>query len=220
MGKNNDVKWLGQKYGRLTIIGFERKHPPLRGWDWIVKCDCGNMKQVSPTDVRSGKTKSCGCYHDEVCRERAVKFEHSVYEYKRLYSIYNGIKKRCYNSHEVRYKDYGGRGIRMCDEWLDSSTGFDKFVDWALSHGYREDLSIDRINPDGNYCPENCQWATTKAQNINKRGTLLVEYNGEKIPLLTLCERAKVSYDTVHDRIYKRGWDIERAIKTPSQRIS
>lgn len=149
-----------------------------------------------------------------------TKFRHSVKKNKRLYGIYNGIKKRCHNSKEPRYKDYGGRGIVMCDEWLNSEDGFDKFVDWSLANGYDSDLSIDRIDVNGNYCPENCRWTTMKEQRRNCRDTRWVEYKGERIQLISLCEKLGVSYDTVHDRIYKRGWSLEDALIKPSMQYN
>lgn len=215
---NKDPKYLGKKYGRLTVIGFARSEGKRRGWSWIVKCDCGKQKIVSPPDVKNGKTRSCGCFHDERCAERAKKFEHNVYKYRRLYGIYNGVKRRCFNKNEPRFKDYGGRGITMCEEWLNSDNGFDKFVGWALSNGYADDLTLERKDVDGDYCPENCEWITRIDQAKNKRDTLWVDYKGEHIRLLELCEREGVKYDTVHDRIYNRGWTVEKAIQKKSQR--
>lgn len=212
--KNNDVSLIGTKYGRLTITGFESDG---RRWLWRVRCDCGNEKLVSPTDVRNGRTKSCGCLHRESSRERATKFTHSVTDNKRLYMIYNHMKQRCYKKSSPRYSDYGGRGISICEEWLDKDRGFDNFVSWALENGYSDEMTIDRIDVKGNYSPENCAWKTRKEQNNNKRQTLWVEYNGERIQLRKLCEREGVNYDTVHNRIYALGWDVEKAIVTPSQ---
>ena len=214
---NNDNIWIGKKFGRLTVIGFEKSKKHTK-WNWKCKCDCGNVRVVDPAAVKKGNTRSCGCLHDEECAKRATKFKHSIYEYKRLHGIYHGIKRRCYRVSEPRYKDYGGRGIKMCDEWLDKNNGFDNFVEWALSHGYTDKLTIERNDVNGNYCPENCSWITLEEQRNNQRGTLWVEYKGERVRLKELCEKeAVVSYDTVHDRIYKRGWDLERALTTPSQ---
>lgn len=210
--RNNDPKYIGQKYGRLTVVGFEKKTGKSRGWNWIVKCDCGNKKVVSAQDVKAGKTKSCGCYHDECIAKRARKFEHGVYENRRLYRIYNGVKRRCYTKTEARYKDYGGRGITMCDEWLNEDCGFDKFVEWAISNGYGDDLTLERKDVNGNYSPENCEWITLSDQTKNKRETLWVDYHGEHIRLIELCKREGVLYDTVHDRIYRRKWTVERAV--------
>ena len=213
--KNNDDSLLGQKYGKLTIIGFQRKISS-RGWDWVVQCECGTQKVVSPSDVKSGKTKSCGCLLRETSAQRMTKFKHGVKENKRLYGIYNGIKRRCYSLNEPRYKDYGGRGIRMCDEWKDRAKGFDQFVSWSLSHGYSENMTIDRIDVDGNYTPENCRWVTLQEQNGNKRQTHWVDYQGEHIQLYKLCQRLNLSYDLMHDRIYGRRWSVEKAVETPS----
>lgn len=216
--KNNDEKWLGKRFERLEIIGFERKKEPLRGWNWIVRCDCGAKKSVCPADVKSGKTRSCGCLHDECIAKRARKFKHGVYDHRRLYGIYNGIKRRCYNKREPRYKDYGQRGIRMCEEWRNVVNGFDNFVEWSLSHGYSEELTIERKDVNGDYGPENCEWVTRRDQAKNKRDTIWVDYKGEHIRLLELCQKEGVTYDTVHDRIFKRGWTVEKAIKSPSER--
>ena len=149
-----------------------------------------------------------------------IKHIHPAKQFKRLHGIYHGIKKRCYNANSPRYKDYGGRGIKMSDEWLDSDTGFDAFVDWSLENGYTDSMTIERIDVNGDYCKENCKWITIEEQRKNKRDTLWVEYKGEKVRLQDLCESvAIVSYDTVHDRIFKRGWDLERALTEPSHAL-
>lgn len=146
----------------------------------------------------------------------ATKHRHKVSEFKRLHGIYHGIKKRCYNRNSPRYADYGGRGIVMCDEWLDPDDGFDKFVDWAMANGYKDDLTIERVDVNGDYKPDNCKWITLKEQHNNQRGTLWVDYKGERVRLKDICTRLGVSYDTAHDRIYHRGWDVERALTEPS----
>lgn len=148
-----------------------------------------------------------------------VKHRHKVSENKRLHGIYHGIKKRCYNKNMPRYKDYGGRGIAMCEEWLDPDNGFDRFVDWAFENGYRDDLTIERVNVDGDYCPDNCTWITLKEQRNNQRSTLWVEYEGKRVRLKEICEEiGVVSYDTAHDRIYKRGWSVKDALTMPSSK--
>lgn len=218
MGKSmyDDPKWFGKKFGKLTVLRTVRidrgKYGKLM---WETRCECGNIHIVSPTDVVKGKCQSCGCFHDTRCTERATKFKHLVKDNKRLYSIYNGIKKRCFNKNEPRYKDYGGRGITMCREWR---TDFDAFADWAFANGYTEELTIERIDVNGNYCPENCKWITRAAQRENRRDTVWVVYKGERIQLYKLCERLGLCYDTMNDRIVKRKWDIERAIETPTER--
>lgn len=216
--KYSNPAWIGQKFGRLTVLGVvnKRDEKGRTHWLWNVKCDCGTEKTVNPRDLITGTTKSCGCYHDEVCAKRATKYRHSIYEYKRLHGIWHGIRKRCLNVNSPRYKDYGGRGIAICEEWKSLSNGFDNFVDWALSSGYTGDMTIERIDVNGNYSPENCKWISLNEQRLNKRTTLWVEYRGEKVRLHDLAEKSNVSYDTLHDRIYKRGWDVERAVNEPS----
>ena len=133
---------------------------------------------------------------------------------QRLWYIYHGMKTRCLNSNCRRYKDYGGRGIKVCEEWLN---GFDNFADWAKQNGYIDGLTIERKNVDGNYEPENCKWITLEQQARNKRETIRVVYGGEEKPLISWCEELGLSYDTMHDRIMKRKWTIEKAFETPSQ---
>lgn len=214
---NNSTEWLGKRFGRLTVVDFAHAEPPYRGWLWVCRCDCGNIRTLMVGDVKQGKTRSCGCLHNEVCVEKASKFMYSVKEHKRLYSIYNGIKKRCYRASEPRYKDYGARGIKMCDDWLNARTGFDNFVEWSLSNEYSEDKTIDRIDVNGDYEPANCRWVSLIEQSLNKRDTLWVSYKGEHVPLKVLCDRLGVNYDTVHNRVYALNWSVESAIDTPSQ---
>ena len=129
----------------------------------------------------------------------------------RLFSIWNNIKTRCYNSNSPAYKHYGGRGITICDEWRDD---FKAFYDWAVSHGYQDNLTIDRINNDGNYEPNNCRWVTIKIQSINRRNNHLYTIYGETKALSLWCEQFNINYKTVRDRL-KRGWDIEIALTYP-----
>ncbi len=151
-------------------------------------------------------------------RNRGVKpprYNHKKKDNQSLWYRWHGIKKRCLNVNDERYHQYGGRGIKVCQEWLES---FDNFAEWALSNGYSENLTLERIDVNGDYCPENCKWITLREQAFNKRDTKWVDYKGEHIQLKILCARLGVTYDTVHDRIYKRGWSVEDAIEKPSER--
>lgn len=140
------------------------------------------------------------------------RYRHKVEENKSLWYRWNGIKKRCLFENDERYDEYGGRGIRMCQEWQDS---FDNFADWALANGFREDLTIERIDVNGDYCPENCCWIPLKEQAFNKRDTIWVDYHGRHVQLRKLCIEKGLNYDAIHNRIRNCGWDAEKAIDEP-----
>lgn len=176
------------------------------------KCKCGNTAILRAILVRSGTTKSCGC----LSRETASK-NNSTHRLRdtRLYSIWSSIKTRCFNKKASRYKDWGGRGILMCEEWKND---FKKFYDWAMSNGYSNRLVIDRENNDKNYEPNNCKWVTYRENNFNKRTTVMVNVDGEKISLAKICEKHNKNYKLVSGRIHK-GWSLEKALFTPAKKI-
>ena len=144
--------------------------------------------------------------------KKPPRYKHHVEDHKRLWRIWNGIKRRCLFETDQRYHQYGGRGIKMCALWQES---FDNFAEWALSNGYQDDLTIERIDVNGDYCPENCTWITRKEQSLNKRETIWVDYKGRHIQLVKLCEEKGLRYDPIHNRIMDMGWDVERAIDEP-----
>lgn len=148
--------YIGRKKNFLTVIGITRDKSNHRVF--LCECDCGNTKTVEPIHWDRETIKSCGCLHD------SQKLEHSE-ELDRLRRIHNGMIQRCYNKNCDAYINYGGRGISICPEWHDREV----FIEWALSHGYSNELSIDRINVNGNYEPSNCRWADQKTQTNNRR---------------------------------------------------
>lgn len=214
-----DPKWLGRKYNRLTVIAFENTKRGKTGcWNWIVRCDCGTLKSVNPYRVLNGNTKSCGCYKAEQTIEynKKEKVKHKGRR-TRLYTIWHGMKQRCHCETSHDYKNYGARGIIVCDEWRNDFTAF---REWALKNGYSDKLSIDRIDVNGNYCPENCRWTDCKTQNRNRTTNVIVSYRGKEYNYAELAEIAGISYGALYARINHFGWSVEKAVNTPLKRSS
>lgn len=206
MGKEKDL--TGQRFGRLVALrktGYYVWPCGRNSNIWLCKCDCGNEKKVTTSNLTSGHTRSCGCLKTEI---------HSTHKltHHKLYNVYKGIKGRCYNTNNDRFDDYGGRGIKVCDEWLED---FMNFYNWAINNGYQDGLTIDRIEVDGNYEPSNCRWITNREQQSNKRNNKKFYYNGKNLTLPEWSEILHINSSTLSSRIYARGWDIERALTEP-----
>ena len=201
MGKLIDL--TRKRFGKLTAI--ERDFSKRKRTMWICECDCGNTITVRSDVLLTGHTQSCGCMQKEITSN--IKKTHGMAN-KRLYNIYNNMIRRCYHEKTTKYADYGGRGIKVCDEWKNDKMTFFK---WATSNGYEEHLTIDRINNDGNYEPSNCRWVTMKEQAKNKRTNHLVEYHGKSQSLKQWSEELGIKYCTLVSRIDTLQWDTERA---------
>lgn len=195
---------VGNQYGRLEVMCFIETKDKKSFWK--CKCSCGNTIIVRADSLKSGHTKSCGCYQSDLAKSGKNK-SHCLSNHP-LYAVYHSMKARCYRKTCKDYPYYGGRGITICEEWL---SDFNNFYKWAISNGYRKGLSIDRINMNGNYEPTNCRWETSKVQNRNTRQNRMIEINGMKKCLSEWCEFYNISRVTVKDRI-KKGWSVIDAI--------
>lgn len=194
--------FIGQKYGRLTIIDYLGKSY------FLCKCNCGNIKKIRKDHLINGDIKSCGCISK---RYNNVKRQFHNGTGTRLYSIYRNIKRRCFSKNDKLYKYYGERGITMCKEWQDN---FKLFKSWSINNGYTDDLTIDRINVNGNYEPNNCRWITMKEQCRNKRNNHNITYNGKTQCLNDWADEFNINRTTLLCRL-KRGWNLKEALTTP-----
>lgn len=189
----------GQKFGKLTaikVVGKTSKKESI----WECKCDCGNITSVTCGNLKRGHTKSCGCYKKICC---VTHHETGT----RLNRIWKGIKNRCNNKNAVKYSNYGGRGISVCKDWNES---YIKFRDWALSNGYRDDLTIDRIDNNGNYSPDNCRWVDLKAQSNNKRTNCFITYLGETHTISQWSEKLGILEGTIWERYKLNKMPLEK----------
>lgn len=198
---NSVVDLIGQRFGRLTVIGIDDRGTKGKTY-WMCKCDCGAVKSVRSDSLRSGAIKSCGCLKREQDKSNLARDTHGMSK-TRLYQEWQGMKDRCFNKNNARWERYGGRGITVCEEWRND---FQSFCDWATANGYRDDLTLDRIDNDGNYCPENCRWATQRQQSRNRRTNIDVTIGNSTRTLMEWCEIFGLEYKTVYAR-YKRNGD-------------
>jgi hypothetical protein len=189
MSKIENLK--GKTFGYLTVISLDN-NPLNKRIKWICQCKCGKTTSVFAHSLKSGKTQSCGCKRFESHNKK-----HGM-KHTRIYEIWCGMKKRCYNPHSKSYEHYGNKGITVCNEWLHN---FENFYKWSILNGYNDNLQIDRIDTNGNYTPKNCRWITHAEQQRNKTNNIYLEHNGETKTLSEWCKIMGEPYHKIHGRI-------------------
>lgn len=197
------IDLTGMKYNKLTVVkrAENSKNGQAR---WECVCDCGNTTIVVSNNLKNGAVKSCGCL------KHLKKNTHHESKTK-LYRMWTSMIYRCHNPKNQGYKYYGARGIRVCDEWHD----FLNFKKWVLETKNEPNLTLERIDVNKDYSPENCTWIPFSEQANNRRSCRYFEYNGEKHNLMEWCNKLNLNYKNVHNRIYKLNWSFEKAISTP-----
>lgn len=194
------VDMMGKRIGYLTVIKEAESQNGLARW--LCKCDCGNEKIIAGAHLREGRISSCGCMH--------YKYGHGKTNTK-LYNVWRTMKTRCGLKTSEKYERYGGRGIKVCDEW---KKDFSSFYKWAINNGYRDGLTIDRIDNNKGYSPKNCRWVTALEQANNTSKNKIIEYKGEKTTVAQMARKYGLNPIMFRKRL-KRGWSAEQAIETP-----
>ena len=202
------VDLTGQKFGRLTVIRIatEEERNNRAEVYWLCKCDCGNEKIISGHSIKRGLVVSCGCYHKEISQKRRKHGESKT----KFYKLWHGMIESCENPTNGSYKNYGAKGIKVCEEWHD----YENFKNWALNKGYKEGLSIDRIDNYDNYYPENCRWVSFIEQQNNKRNNHYITYNNKTQTMTDWARELGINYQTIIARL-KRGWTEQEAVSIP-----
>lgn len=198
-------KYIGKKYNSLTILREVDKNK--KGRVFICRCDCGIEKEFVGYEVKSGKYKTCGNHRGELVRKKLTKHTKDT---KRLYNIHRDMLRRCNDETRDNYKNYGGLGITVCESWS-GDNGLNTFTDWAVSNGYADSLTLDRLDVKGNYTPDNCRWVTIKEQNNNKKDTIYLTYNNKTQTLVDWCRELNLPYGSIYKRLYEHNYTVDRA---------
>jgi len=190
---------VNDTFGNLTVIEILGQENNKGHYLSKVKCTCGNIFITRDSFLITGKRIKC-----RECSKKDTQFYKHGLTNTSLFSVWQDMRARCYNSNDKSFHNYGGRGIAICDEWKNN---FQAFYDWAMSHGYKKGLWIERKNVNGNYEPNNCSWETQKKQARNKQNTIYIEYEGKKLPIGEIAEITGIFSTTIYERIFKYGWN-------------
>lgn len=204
MAKIKDM--TGLQFGNLSVVKYAGLNNRGEA-TWFCKCSCGNTTVVTGNKLRSGWTRSCGCLQ-QTQRKKGFNKRHGMTETK-LYVAWQNMKRRCNNPKDIMFKHYGGRGITVCDDW---NSSFDSFLQWSNQSGYKEGLTIERINVNGNYEPSNCKWITKPDQYLNRTDSHRITAFGKTQTIKEWADESGIKYDTIERRINSYGWSAEDAV--------
>lgn len=207
----NIIDITGQKFNHLYVMSHAFNKRGRSYWNCL--CDCGKTVVVLGASLKSGNTKACGCHQKDGWRNGVTHGKSNTRQYK----IWQNMKNRCSNKKDKYFKNYGGRGIKVCDEWQND---FMNFYNWAMANGYDNNLTLDRTDNDGNYCPENCRWVDRKEQMRNMRRNRILKYKGKEQTMAQWAEEFNIPYYILNGRINQYGWSVKDAIETPVQTIA
>ena len=219
--KKNEKRFedlTGKKFNQLQVLeySYSRKQPNGRTvYFWKCLCDCGNITYICSSHLKTGHNISCGCVLKRHQKNLGKYAYVNGLSQERIGRIYSNMINRCKNPNMPMYQHYGGRGIKVCEEWKPLKNGFKNFCDWAFENGYSDKLTLDRIDVNGNYEPSNCRWVDLYVQANNKRKTKRYLYNDEKLTISEISRKYNVKAKLLYSRINKLGWDIKSAIETP-----
>ena len=202
-----EIDLTGKRFNRLVVVRFSHNQGHKRMWECL--CDCGKTTFVATCNLTSNRVKSCGCLKMEGLIQRSTTHNQ---RHTNLYEVWKTMRQRCGNPKNRAYHNYGGRGICVCNEW---KSNFQSFYEWSMNNGYKQGLTIDRIDVNGNYCPENCRWVNRRIQANNMRVNKLITYNGETDTLANWARRLNIKYGTLEGRLKGYGWPVEKAFTTP-----
>jgi hypothetical protein len=206
-GKVEDL--TGQVFGRWTVLGRAGTYKRESTWTVVCSCKLAIVRVLRAAMLKKGKSKSCGCLNLELIAERNK--SHGLTNHQ-LFDKWQNMRGRCYNPNNPKYPRYGGRGITICDSWKDD---FQAFYNWSLTNGWAPELTIDRVNNDGPYCPENCRWTTIEVQANNRSTNVIVNIYGQTMPLQLAMKQYGACDPSLASSRIKKGWDHEKAITTP-----
>lgn len=204
IANNTLIDITGMKFNRLTALEYMGQGSS--GARWKFRCDCGNEIVTAGYHVRKGRTKSCGCWNEENKHDRYK--IHGMHK-TRLYSAWSHMKQRCLNPSCKEYENYGGRGILICKDWIDN---FENFREWAMNNGYSETLTLDRIDNNKGYSPDNCRWVSMLVQENNKRNNHYYLFKGQPKTLSQIAREYSISRNALYYRVNVKGMDLENAV--------